>query len=66
LVEAITGMREGEIDALDYLGFWRLFDVLIDTAFSDQKIDAVFALPLSMGTWSDGAPVTPMLMPSAP
>jgi dienelactone hydrolase len=65
MVEAITGMREGEIDALDYYGFWRLFDLLTDAAFAGQSIDAVVA-QAGMGVWSDGAPVKPMLTPSGP
>ncbi len=43
-------------DALDWLGYWRTFDSLMDAAFSDKplKVDA------DMGAWSDGTPVAPM------
>ena len=43
-------------DALDWLGYWRTFDALMDAAFSGKP----FAVDASMGAWSDGVPVTPM------
>jgi acetyl esterase/lipase len=68
LVEMFTGMREGEIDALDYYGLWRLSDALCDAAFSGKTIDAVIGSPdrLSLGKWSDGTPVKPMTETSTP
>src|SRR5439155_18424842 len=53
MVEMFTGMRDGEIDALDYYGFWRLSDALCDAAFSGRTIDAVVGSPerLAMGRW---------------
>ena len=43
-------------DALDWLGLWRTFDSLMDSAFSGKPL----AVDASMGAWSDGTPVTPM------
>ena len=43
-------------DALDWLGYWKTFDALMDAAFSGKP----FAVDASMGAWSDGVPVTPM------
>ena len=50
----------GEVDALDYYGFWKLFDGLCDAAF--YGINRDFALGDThnqrfMGNWSDGTPV---------
>lgn len=62
LAAALTGMRDGEADALDYLGYWRLFDSLCQAAFSGEGIEAVVGSgrELSLGAWSDGTPVRPM------
>ena len=43
-------------DALDWLGYWRTFDVLMDATFSGKPL----TVDASMGAWSDGTPVTPM------
>ena len=43
-------------DALDWLGMWRTFDSLMDSAFSAKPL----AVDASMGAWSDGTPVAPM------
>jgi len=43
-------------DALDWLGFWRLFDALCDDAFAGRAMQ----VDPAMGTWSDGTPVTPL------
>jgi pimeloyl-ACP methyl ester carboxylesterase len=68
MVEMFTGMRDGEVDALDYYGFWRLSDALCEAAFSGRTIDAVVGSPdrLAMGKWSDGTPVKPMTETSTP
>jgi acetyl esterase/lipase len=52
----------GVVDALDYMGTWRLLDQLLGTAFSDGPRAQLFrdkSLP-SMGKWSDGLPVVPL------
>jgi pimeloyl-ACP methyl ester carboxylesterase len=43
-------------DAIDWFGYWKTFDGLMSAAFADKDhtVDA------SMGTWSDGTPVTPL------
>jgi acetyl esterase/lipase len=68
LITRMTGMRSGETDALDYLGYWRLFDALLSAAFSGQRIDAVIgsAQDLSLGEWSDKTRVHPLSNVSAP
>ena len=43
-------------DALDWLGYWRTFDALMDAAFSGKPL----AVDPSMGVWSDGVPVAPL------
>ena len=43
-------------DALDWLGYWRTFDALMEAAFSNQPL----AVDAGMGAWSDGTPVTPL------
>ncbi|MBN9614846.1 MAG: hypothetical protein BGO25_15680 [Acidobacteriales bacterium 59-55] len=48
----------GVVDALDYMGTWRLLDRLMDAAFGGEG-NRLFQDPgvLDMGTWSDGVPV---------
>lgn len=52
----------GVVDALDYLGTWRLLDKLLDTAFGKSAEKHPFQNPdiLGMGMWSDGVPVHPL------
>lgn len=45
-------------NALDWFGYWRLFDDLCAAAFSDRPFDPSPA----MGKWSDGAAVKPLLI----
>lgn len=61
LAAALTGMREGETDALDYLGYWKLFDELCTTGFSGGTIDQVVGTgsTLEIGKWSDGREIAP-------
>jgi pimeloyl-ACP methyl ester carboxylesterase len=52
----------GVVDALDYMGTWRLLDRLLGSAFSNAPRDQLFkdrSLPL-MGKWSDGVAVVPL------
>jgi acetyl esterase/lipase len=53
----------GVTDALDYYGYWKLSDALIEAAFYGTSRE--YALgggpkQLSMGAWSDGRPVAPL------
>ncbi len=50
-------------DALDYLGVWKLLDGLQDCATSGANCQYAFGggpAETSMGSWSDGTPVTPL------
>jgi dienelactone hydrolase len=62
MAAALTGMRDGETDALDYLGFWKFFDALCEAGFSGGKMDQVLGTEkeYAVGQWSDGTPVKPM------
>ena len=58
LAQYVTG---GEVDSLDYYGFWRLFDELIDTAFNGKNHDNALGKTTEsrfMGEWSDSTPIT--------
>lgn len=61
--------RPERTDALDYYGLWKLFDGLINAAFSGT--DRSYALgntkeQRSMGAWSDGIAVKELLVVSKP
>ena len=43
-------------DALDWLGLWKTFDALMDSAFSGKPL----TVDENLGVWSDGTAVTPM------
>jgi hypothetical protein len=68
MAAALTGMREGETDALDYLGFWGLFDALMEAAWSGGTIESVVGAGADreMGQWSDGSPVRRLLVKKRP
>lgn len=46
----------GATDALDWLGYWKMFDGLMDAAFAGRQ----FTVDPAMGAWSDGVPVKPL------
>ena len=57
------------IDALDYCGYWRLFDALTDCAFYGKNREYCLGnTPPQrfMGCWSDGTPVKELLVKEAP
>ena len=66
LVERVTGMRENTANALNYWGYYRLFDALADAGFSGKKIDAALAGAQPSGKWSDGAALQPFLVTASP
>lgn len=66
LVEMVTGMRENRANALNYWGYYRLFDALEDAAFSGKKIDAVLAAARPAGKWSDGTAMKPFVETTSP
>jgi hypothetical protein len=45
---------------LDWYGWWRLFDVACASAFSGEPLK----LDPSMGKWSDGQPLKPLMIES--
>lgn len=52
-------------DAFDFYGPWKLFDALTDAAFFGKNRDVALGntpAQTSMGTWSDGTPITPMVV----
>lgn len=54
-----------EVDALDYYGFWKLFDGLTSATFFGTYRDYALGNTYHqtyMGEWSDGVPVTPLLV----
>ena len=56
---------QGEINALDRSGFWRLTDMTLAAAFAGQPLDEATdsgAHFRHLGYWSDGRPVTPPLV----
>ncbi|MEE9212868.1 MAG: alpha/beta hydrolase fold domain-containing protein [Phycisphaeraceae bacterium] len=56
-------------DALDYYGYWRLFDALCDAAFEGRHIEyALGNTPQQrdMGTWSDGVAVKELVVVEQP
>jgi hypothetical protein len=59
LVERFTGMRENAANALNYWGYWRLFDALTEAAFAGRDIEAALGAARPLGRWSDGTPMKP-------
>ena len=67
--ERLDGEPTGSADALDYYGYWKLFDGLTDSAFYGRNRE--YALgggtkQTYMGTWSDGKPVQPLQVSNDP
>lgn len=67
ILSALTTGRPSKnsatVDAVDFYGFWRLFDALTDAAFYHTNRDLALgntAKQRSMGTWSDGKAVKPL------
>lgn len=53
------------VDAIDFYGFWKLGDALLDAAFDQRNLEFGFGdTPQQrfMGVLSDGAPVTPLVV----
>jgi len=65
-VNRILGCK---VDALDYYGFWKLFDALTDAAFYGENREyALGNTPKQrfMGTWSDGTPIKELRVTKIP
>lgn len=57
----------GALDALDWFGLWKTFDLLTECGFAGPTCSGLLDPSLSadardMGAWSDGTPVTPLLI----
>ncbi len=53
-------LRISKIDAIDYNGYWKLFDALQHCAFNDTYCNFAFGNTpeqSSLGNWSDGTPI---------
>ena len=64
-----TGLLNGETDALDWYGTWKLFDLLTACAFAGEGCDDArdgSAAQRWMGEWSDGTAVTPAEVTDSP
>jgi pimeloyl-ACP methyl ester carboxylesterase len=54
------GRRPKEVDAMDYFGHWKPFDILCDAAFNGRRRTSAFGNTpelRDMGRWSDGVSV---------
>ena len=61
----VTLVSTGTTDAVDFYGYWKLWDALYDCALTGQNCDVAFGdtpQQRSLGNWSDGTPVTPLLV----
>ena len=64
-----TAGRFGEPDAYDYLGIWKLFDALVSCGEDGTGCEVALGggdAQRSLGTWSDGTPVTPLIVSDDP
>lgn len=55
----VQQLGRNTIDTLDYLGFWKCFDMAADAAFAGTDLAGLRTDPafVDMGRWSDGWPV---------
>jgi dienelactone hydrolase len=65
-LRSLTGMRENRANALNYYGYWRLFDALTEAAWAGRPIDAAIQAAQSSARWSDGTPLKPLVVRTAP
>ena len=66
---APTSLHAVPADALDYFGFWKWLDALMDAAFTGTNRDVALGdTPAQrfMGLWSDGVPVVEPTVTDAP
>lgn len=62
-ISTLRARRKGSTDAMDFYGYWKLFDALLDCARYDENCH--FALGNTpqqryLGAWSDGTPIKEM------
>lgn len=58
-----------ELDVLDFLGLWKLLDALMTCSFQGDACDVALGgtdAQRSLGSWSDGVPVRPLLVTDHP
>jgi pimeloyl-ACP methyl ester carboxylesterase len=58
-----------DVNAMDWFGTWKLFDILTDCAFLEHGCSTSFGgspIETDMGRWSDGTPVVPLTVTDAP
>ncbi|MFH0962815.1 MAG: alpha/beta hydrolase [Planctomycetota bacterium] len=68
LIEGI-GTGERGVDALDYYGYWKLFDALCDLSFYGENREAALGggpAQRFMGKWSDGVAVKELVVTDKP
>jgi acetyl esterase/lipase len=64
-VSSLRALRIGTVDAVDYNGYWKLLDALMDCTRTGDNCHVAFGNTpeqFSLGCWSDGYPVQPMLV----
>lgn len=64
-----TAGSGGEEDALDWYALWRPFDALVSCADAGHECDTALGTSdaaRSMGSWSDGTPVEPLVIQNSP
>lgn len=71
LIEKVAGylLPGPEVDALDYYGYWKLFDALCETAFYGKNREYALGNTTQqryMGEWSDGTPVKELVVTNKP
>jgi pimeloyl-ACP methyl ester carboxylesterase len=62
-VSSKRALGVSKLDAVDYYGYWKLFDALAESTRTGQYLDYAFGdTPEQrfMGLWSDGTPVKPL------
>jgi len=55
-------LRVATVDAVDFNGYWKLFDAMLDCDRKDENCEIAFggtSAQLSLGEWSDGTPIRP-------
>ena len=62
-VSAKRALNVSKLDAVDYFGYWKLFDALMESTRSGNYHEFAFgntSAQINMGKWSDGTPVKPL------
>lgn len=55
-------IRTATVDAVDFNGYWKLFDAMLDCDRNSKNCEVAFGgtpAQLSLGEWSDGQPIRP-------